>query len=283
MQIENLKTLLILAEKKSFSLAAQSLFISQPALTQQIQKMEKELGFELVDRSSRRTFALTPAGERFLSFAHQTVSSYQEALRECRQLVHGITEIRIGLALTGLPLLPTSLIASYEKTYPECKAELSYALHKDLFQKLSDHLVDTVFLPEPASLPSTYTFHPSSLDDFAMFVMAGHPLAEQEKIQPEDLNQRVIRMPEEDLFQDYDSLRKGLIRACPEIIIENTSSLPSYGNEADITIGNMAEKNCFPDMKAVRLDTDQKITYGFITRTDVRQSVLDFIHLAQEQ
>ena len=71
-------------ESKNITLAAKHLFISQPALSKQLSKLEKELGFQLFDRA-RSPITVTPQGEIFLEFAHRYVDMERELLESLRQ------------------------------------------------------------------------------------------------------------------------------------------------------------------------------------------------------
>ncbi len=87
-----------IAELGSFSLAADSLYISQSALSQQIRRLEQELGFELFDHSQRRV-VLTAAGERFRIRAEQLLAMYDEAKEEglyLSSLDDGTPRMQIG-------------------------------------------------------------------------------------------------------------------------------------------------------------------------------------------
>ena len=76
---------LTIAEKQSFTAAADALYISQSALSQQMQTLERELGFVLFDRSTRRT-TLTEAGRSFYQNAQKLQSLYTHALSEGQQM-----------------------------------------------------------------------------------------------------------------------------------------------------------------------------------------------------
>lgn len=77
MKIESLNEFIMLVKCQSFTRASQELYLSQPNLSAHIQAMERELGFDVVDRS-RKSFALTPAGMNFLGYAQTIVDAYNE-------------------------------------------------------------------------------------------------------------------------------------------------------------------------------------------------------------
>ena len=80
MTIHQLQSFLAVAEKQSFTAAADALYISQSALSQQIRQLEHQLGFQLFDRSTRQV-TLTEAGRSFYRNAQQLQALYAHALR----------------------------------------------------------------------------------------------------------------------------------------------------------------------------------------------------------
>ena len=85
MTLTQLKGFLAIAEKQSFTAAADSLYISQSALSQQMKALERELGFALFDRGSRRA-VLTEAGRSFYQTALKMQELYIHAIAEGQQL-----------------------------------------------------------------------------------------------------------------------------------------------------------------------------------------------------
>ena len=85
MTIHQLQSFLAVAEKQSFTAAADILYISQSALSQQIRQLEHQLGFQLFDRSTRQV-TLTEAGRSFYRNAQQLQALYAHALSEGQQL-----------------------------------------------------------------------------------------------------------------------------------------------------------------------------------------------------
>jgi DNA-binding transcriptional LysR family regulator len=102
MNLRRLRLFLLLAEEKSFHKAAERAYLSQPALSQQIQALERELGVKLVER---RPFRLTPAGE-VLYREGRALLERAEALKE-RVRRAGRAELRFGVPENLLPdLMP---------------------------------------------------------------------------------------------------------------------------------------------------------------------------------
>lgn len=105
MNIDNLKCFILVAENLSFARAAEALYISQPAVTKQINALETELGTTLFIRSTRHV-ELTPIGMSFYKDAKDIVMKSQMAVSRIRQQNVNSDFIRIGLSNpVALPLL----------------------------------------------------------------------------------------------------------------------------------------------------------------------------------
>lgn len=103
MKIETLREFVVLIKCGSFSRAAKELFLSQPSLSTHISAMEKELGFELVERTTAG-FLLTSAGAAFLEYAQVITSTYEEAVEECKAAAREIPPIRMQSLPPSSPL-----------------------------------------------------------------------------------------------------------------------------------------------------------------------------------
>ena len=94
--LKQLKYFQSVARLNSFSEAAEENFISQSAISQQVQALERELGFRLLDRKNR-SFTLTPAGEFFYQKSLILTADYERMCSEAAKIAKGNqTRLRIG-------------------------------------------------------------------------------------------------------------------------------------------------------------------------------------------
>lgn len=123
LQARPLRYFLAVARESSFSRAATSLNISQPALSAQIRELERILGFQLFQRSSRNV-SLTREGRLFLQDARRMVAQASRLARAAEEIRR--SELRIGTAIYTL-LIPerVSLLTSFFESYPEVTAHVS--------------------------------------------------------------------------------------------------------------------------------------------------------------
>lgn len=118
MTTQQIEYVLTLAEEKSFSRAAQKLYVTQPSLSQFIKNLENELHVQIFDRSTS-PIRLTPAGEAFVNAARKIKAVEEELYQEIADLTNLKTgELKIGTSpFRASCLLPKS-IAKFHELYP---------------------------------------------------------------------------------------------------------------------------------------------------------------------
>src|SRR5271163_958786 len=124
MELRHIRYFIRAAELAHFTQAAESLYISQPTLSNHIQQLEEEIGLPLFDRLGRKV-QLTEAGLVFLEHARQAIRELewaQEEIGDLKGIVSGA--VRIGaLPGVGRNFLP-SLLAAFHISYPQIGFEL---------------------------------------------------------------------------------------------------------------------------------------------------------------
>lgn len=135
-------------ENKNITLAAKHLFISQPALTKQLNKLEKELGFQLFDRT-RSPVTATPQGEIFLNFAHRYVEMEQELLESLQQFQPVQAEpVRIATTHRGGAYAGFQA-ASFMLAHPEISLEYTNRSSAQCEEDLENEQADLAIYTEP--------------------------------------------------------------------------------------------------------------------------------------
>ena len=174
--LRQLRYFTAVAEELHFGRAAERLGMAQPPLTQQIQKLERELGYALFARNSRRT-QLTEAGRVLLESARRLLSSFDEALEQTRRAGRGETgQIKVGtppsVMLTRLP----AAIRKYRQRFPDIRFTLREASTSAILRELESGALDLGFLREVepgGGLASEIVMR----EAFHAVLPASHPLA----------------------------------------------------------------------------------------------------------
>lgn len=133
MELHQLRYFLAVARTKNFSRAAEQCHVAQPSLSQQIMKLEDELGEKLFERTKREV-ALAPAGELLKSHAErvlQEVESAGETVREMRGLVRG--RVTIGVLPTIAPYFLPSKLRAFAAKFPAVEV----VVHEDTTDQLA--------------------------------------------------------------------------------------------------------------------------------------------------
>jgi len=187
MQIDHLKIFCDLAEARSFSKAAALHGLTQSAVTQQIQRLERELGHSLIERS-RRHFALTPEGIALLAAAQEIVAvsaSIPERLRTARSSVGG--ELRVASIFSiGLHELPPRLKAFREK-HAAVQVNVGFRRSPQVYQEVLEGVVDVGLVAFPAKRPNL-ACEIFEEDEMVLVVPPLHPLAGRAEVELSDLH-----------------------------------------------------------------------------------------------
>lgn len=130
MELRHLRYFVAVAEELHFGRAATRLHVAQPALSQQIQRLEEELGVLLLARTKRRV-ALTDAGAAFLAEGRRTLTAAETAVRAARRAAGGDTgRLRLGYVDLAIWLNFPAILRAYRERFPAVDVTLT-ELHRE--------------------------------------------------------------------------------------------------------------------------------------------------------
>ncbi|MEF2964284.1 LysR family transcriptional regulator [Paenibacillus sp. M1] len=176
MELRQLQYTLQIAEERNFSRAADKLHIAQPSLSQQLSKLERELGVKLFQRNTS-TVELTYAGASFIEHARKIM----DAVEQLRQEMDDISQLRAGrvvigsMPITGSHLLPYVLPA-FKEAYPDIQVALLEDTSLNLEKLTAGGGTDLSLLSLPLQEP-TLTYEPIGEEIIDLAVPPQHPLA----------------------------------------------------------------------------------------------------------
>ena len=178
MELRHFRYFIAVAEQLHFSRAAEWLGIAAPTLTVQIQELERALGARLLQRS-KRSVALTPAGEAFLTEARQAVMQFEQAQAIARRAGRGeIGRIELGYVGSAIfaGILQTSL-QRFRQAWPHVELRVRESPMDELPGLIEDGRLDLAFVRLPVPLPHSLRQHAVWRDVFCLAVPESHPLA----------------------------------------------------------------------------------------------------------
>jgi DNA-binding transcriptional LysR family regulator len=187
--LDQLRILKAIAAEGSFKRAADSLYVSQPAVSLQVQNLERQLDVPLFDRGGRRA-QLTEAGHLLLSYGEKILTLCQETCRAIEDLqnLQGGTLIVGASQTTGTYLLPR-MIGLFRQSYPDVSVQLHVHSTRRTAWSVANGQLDLAIIggEVPSELHEALEIIPYAEDELALLLPAFHPLAKTETIQKEDL------------------------------------------------------------------------------------------------
>lgn len=213
--LKQLKYFLAVAEEKSFSRAAERLHISQPPLSQQIMKLESELGVRLFARTTR-TFELTVAGKALMSEASELLAKMRMTIDTIRQIDRGeVGRLRVGIVGSAMWGPIPSLLEEFQTKFPR----VTWTLHElgptEQYEALRAKQIDVGFWREPKlndddlkrdNLRQELCFR----ENVCVAVNEHHPLAKQSSLGLIDLKNEPLLT----LTLDKSAFPRYLVQCC---------------------------------------------------------------------
>lgn len=189
--LDQLRILKAIASEGSFKRAADSLYVSQPAVSLQVQNLERQLNVPLFDRGGRRA-QLTEAGHLLLEYGDRILSLCQETCRAIEDLqnLQGGTLIVGASQTTGTYLLPR-MIGLFRQRYPDVAVQLHVHSTRRTSWSVANGQVDLAIIggEVPSELQDALEIVPYAEDELALIMPVFHPLANAEIIRRDDLYQ----------------------------------------------------------------------------------------------
>ena len=225
MTFNELRYIVAVAQERSFGRAAQRCFVSQPALSVAIQKLEEELEAQLFERGKTEV-TVTPVGERIVEQA-QKVLEEAARIRDIAQAGRNqlVGSFRLGVIYTVAPYLLPDLIPALNERAPQMPLEIEENLTEQLEGALRTGRIDAAIIALPFQPPGVVADFLYE-EPFQVVVPHRHPWAKRRTIRPSELaDQHTILLNVGHCFRDQ------VLDACPEL----------NGRDAPVTRTNSLE------------------------------------------
>ena len=202
MELHQLRYFLELSRELHFQKAAEKAHVTQPTLSQQIKKLEDELGLPLFERSPRNV-RHTAAGKKFLPHVIEALERIEHGvsgLREEADEISGL--IRIAAIPTIAPYLLPGVISKIKRSAPKLMLEI----YEETTSVLVEHLKEAKFEIGVLSLPiqdSGIVCRPLGKEPFYLAVSKDHPLAKRKTVSRSDIvKEKLLILQEGHCFSD---------------------------------------------------------------------------------
>ena len=188
MELRHLRYFLVVGEEQHFGRAAERLHLAQPALSRQMQDLERELGFLLFDRLPRGV-RLNAAGKLFLSDARRILQDVNEAKLRAERIAHGkagTLRIAIATAVSWHGLVQHSF-REFRCRQPDVELELHHLLSVDQVEPIVSGRLDAGFAASVTPWHNDLAHWEFAQDRMVLAVPKDHPLTKRKTIRLRDL------------------------------------------------------------------------------------------------
>jgi DNA-binding transcriptional LysR family regulator len=200
MQISQINTFLAVAELESFSLAAERLHITQPAVSKRIRQLEQNMDTRLFDRIGKKSI-LTPSGYALLPHAERILyelSSYKSALVREQDKPSGTLSLATSHHI-GLHRLPR-VLRDFKVRYPEVDLDLHFMDSEDACTAIANHELELAIVTLPETPDERLQLQPVWIDVLQIVLAHDHPLARNQAIDKDQLLEYPAILPSNGTF-----------------------------------------------------------------------------------
>ena len=224
MTLSELRFVISVTKEKNFRRAAAKSFVSQPALSLAIKKIENELGVLIFERN-RMGISLTTVGEKIVNQAQIVLEEVDKikAISVVEKNTQQV-EIKIGLIYSIAPYLLPSIIPLVKNSSPEIILEAEEDITTNLIKKLEEGSIDAAIIALPFVVPGIET-QPLYDEPFKVLIPTKHPWNNKQKINAKELkNEKIL------LLDNTHCFSMQVREACPGI-----------SNKAEVQAGTSLE------------------------------------------
>jgi DNA-binding transcriptional LysR family regulator len=187
MELRNLRAFVAIADQGHFGRAAAALNLTQPAITQRIQVLERELGAQVLTRNSREV-TLTQAGELLIEHARCLLQIEDRALQALRDHIAGVVGcLRISYLTLWDSGLPANIVAEFRRRYPEVRLEMTSGYSQLNADRLLAREVDFAFVGTSIGEQGGIAIRPLDRHEIVVVASPGHRLMQMQQVPVEFL------------------------------------------------------------------------------------------------
>lgn len=183
-----LKVFYVAATQLNFTKTAAELFISQPAVSKNIQELEQQIGHTLFERKGSR-LSLTPAGTLLLKHSHIIIEQYNKASYDL-SILKGETagSLKLGASTTISHYIIPLILANFHRHYEGIHIQVAHGNTQQVEEWLTDNKIDLGII-EGLNQNRSMKYTPLFNDEIVLVTRAGNPLARREMISIENLRE----------------------------------------------------------------------------------------------
>jgi len=255
MTLVQLEYLIALDTYRSFVVAAEKCFVTQPTLSMQILKLEEALGVRLIDRS-RQPVVPTEIGRIIITQARTVLKEskkIQELVQQQKGELAGI--LKLGIIPTVAPYLLPKVLGAFMEKYPQIQLQIWEYTTERIIRELKVGLLDCGILSTPVQDPALLE-KPMFYEPFVAYVSASGPLFQKKEIGPDDILTDKIW-----LLNEGHCMRGQALNICQRKQPAQSENLFEYNTGSVETLKRMVDINAgstiLPELSIADFNEDQ--------------------------
>ncbi|HLT41425.1 MAG TPA: hydrogen peroxide-inducible genes activator [Sphingobacteriaceae bacterium] len=268
---------------KSFILAAEKSFITQPTLSMQIQKLEASLNIKIFDRS-KQPIVPTKIGKQVIEQARIILAESKkihEIISNTKENIEG--ELRIGVIPTVAPYLLPKVLGAFMKKYPKLHLQIWEFTTNKIISQLKNGLLDCGILATPVN-EETLIEYPLYYESFVAYLNNGSPLESKKTVTANDLLSENLW-----LLNEGHCMRNQVLNLCQRRNIINPERSLEYNTGSIETLKRMVDMNggvtILPQLSILEFSEDEleKVRYFKAPEPSREISLLTNKHFLKEK
>jgi len=255
MNLNQLSYIIEVEKQKSFSIAAKKLNITQSAISQQIQKLEKEIGFQLFDRLSKPILP-TPAGVSFLTKTKSVllnIDQLKEHALTLQEEVKGV--LTIGMIPTLAPYLTPLFINDLAELHPDIKLKIIELKTTEIIEAIANREINAGILSTPINTRIKLEKKVLFYEKFLIYISDRHHLFDNQ-----ELNLKNILKEEIWLLNEGNCFSDQVDNIC-DMNINRVSNFEYLSNSIDALIrivGHKGGLTFLPELATINIPSEQE-------------------------
>jgi LysR family transcriptional regulator, low CO2-responsive transcriptional regulator len=195
MNLNQVQIFCAVARHLSFSMAAEELFITQPAVSQQVKALERQLNVKLFERVGHKLF-LTEAGEAVLAHCQAMLTARAE-MEQTLAMLRGSARGRLALGAntTGGMYVAPAIVRAFRDLSPEVEATLQIETTARILDRVMQNMIDVAIVTGPVE-DRRFAIRDLCPDEVALIVSPSHPFAGRASVNPAEVAGEDFAVPE---------------------------------------------------------------------------------------
>ena len=251
-----LDTLLLVAEKRNFTRAAQALSLTQPAVSHHISQLEQELGVRLFVRGNG-DLMLTPEGETVLRYVRRMKALEKKMAEELQEAGRRLTRLRIGITHTAESSIVAEVLARYTNENPGISITIVTDNINNLYDMLENFELDLAVVEGRSTRPELSAL---MLDtDYLVCVLANtHPLSHSSMITLDEIRQEklILRLPNSETRVRFESALAAIGESIADfqviLEVDNVATIKDLMRK-NLGISILARSACMDELRKGKL------------------------------